>query len=239
MRDRSRGRSGCTRHRMTVRANGSFHVWISGASGCRLPRDVATARITNTIATRRFPGSMCLPRTCQVIGPRLAVAILHIPARATTRGGSHPVQHHACHTSLDEVPCTNPAQSKTDPALERAPHTRRTGPTLTESGAGNRGATVAILHRTTSPATWCGTTPTPKHDCHKDTSKVMPHAPCRIVTPGHPHHAWTSTTPRHPWSSCAGRSPVPRAVVWDPVQPRIATAAELSHCPRLSSWRGP
>ena len=137
MRDRSRGRSGCTRHRMTVRANGSFHVWISGASGCRLPRDVATARITNTIATRRFPGSTCLPRTCQVIGPRLAVAILHIPARATTRGGSHPVQHHACHTSLDEVPCTNPAQSKTDPALERAPHTRRTGPTLTESGAGN------------------------------------------------------------------------------------------------------
>ena len=50
-------------------------------------------------------------------------------------------------------------------------------------------ATVAILHRTTSPATWRGTTPTPTHDCHKDTSKVMPHAPCRIVTPGHPHHA--------------------------------------------------
>ena len=241
--DRSRGRSGCTRHRMTVRANGSFHVWISGASGCRLPRDVAIGRITNTIATRRFPGTARLPRTCQVIGPRLAVAILHIQARATTRGGSHPVQHHACHTSLDEVPCTNPAQSKTDPALERAPHTRRTGPTLTESGAGNRGATVAILHRTTSPATWRGTTPTPTHDCHKGTSRAVPHPLARSphqsipTTPEHPHHAWTSTTPRHPWSSCAGRSPVPRAVVWDPVQPRIATAAELSHCPRLSSWR--
>ena len=204
------------------------------------------------VATRRFPGTARLLCACQVIGPRLAVAILHIPARATTRRSSHPVQHHACHTSLDEVPCTNPAQSKTDPALERAPHTRRTGPTLTESGAGNRGATVAILHRTTSPATWRGTTPTPTHDCHKGTSRVVPHPLAGSsrqgipTTPGHPpphqsihHHVWTSTTPRHPWSSCAGRSPVPRAVVWDPVQPRIATAAELSHCPRLSSWRGP
>ena len=187
--DRSRGRSGCTRHRMTVRANGSFHVWISGASGCRLPRDVATARITNTIATRRFPGSTCLPRTCQVIGPRLAVAILHIPARATTRRSSHHVQHHDCHTSLDEVPCTNPAQSKTDPALERAPHTRRTGPTLTESGAGNRGATVAILHRTTSPATWRGTTPTPTHDCHKGTSRAVPHPLAGSSRQGIHHHA--------------------------------------------------
>lgn len=187
--DRSRGRSGCTRHRMTVRANGSFHVWISGASGCRLPRDVATARIPNTIATRRFPGTARLLCSCQVIGPRLAVAILHIPARATTRGGSHPVQHHDCHTSLDEVPCTNPSQSKNDPALERAPHTRRTGPTLTESGAGNRGATVAILHRTTSPATWRGTTPTPTHDCHKGTSRAVPHPLAGSSRQSIPHHA--------------------------------------------------
>ena len=161
--DRSRGRSGCTRHRMTVRANGSFHVWISGASGCRLPRDVATARITNTIATRRFPGSTCLPRTCQVIGPRLAVAILHIPARATTRR-STPHPPHRTHTH------------------QPGDRTHR------EAGLALR-ATVAILHRTTSPATWRGTTPTPTHDCHKGTSRAVPHPLAGSSRQGIHHHA--------------------------------------------------
>lgn len=69
-----------------------------------------------------------------------------------------------------------------------------------------------------------GQCPTPLPDRHARASTTTPrHLP----------------TPGHPWSSCAGRSPVPRDVARDPVQPRIATAAELSHCPRLSSWRGP
>lgn len=106
----------------------------------------------NTIATRRFPGTARLLCSCQVVGHRLVVAILHIPARATTRGGSHPIQHHACHTSLDEVPCTNPSQSKTDPALERAPHTRRTGPTLTNLGTGPTGSRASATSHRGNPA---------------------------------------------------------------------------------------
>ena len=152
MRDRSRGRSGCTRCRTTARANGPFRVWISGASGCRLPRDVAASGIPNTIATRRFPGTARLLCVCQIIGPRFAVAILHRTTPPATWRGSHPVQHHDCHTSLDEVPCTNPSQSKTDPALERAPHTRRTGPTLTNLGTGPTGSRASATSHRGNPA---------------------------------------------------------------------------------------
>lgn len=164
--DRSRGRSGCTRRRTTARANGPFRVWISGASGCRLPRDVAASGIPNTIATRRFPGTAS--------------------ARSLVLG--------------------SPWQSCTE-----RPHLPR-------------GVAQPSLPHMIATKARAGQCPTPLPDRHARASTTTPrHLP----------------TPGHPWSSCAGRSPVPRAVVWDPVQPRIATAAELSHCPRLSSWRGP
>lgn len=149
--DRSRGRSGCTRRRTTARANGPFRVWISGASGCRLPRDVAASGIPNTLPHAVFPEPRLL-RVCQIIGPRFAVAILHRTTPPATWRGSHHVQHHDCHTSLDEVPCTNPSQSKTDPALERAPHTRRTGPTLTNLGTGPTGSRASATSHRGNPA---------------------------------------------------------------------------------------
>lgn len=193
--DRSRGRSGCTRRRTTARANGPFRVWISGASRCRLPRDVAASGIPNTIATHRFPGTARLLCSCQVIGPRLAVAILHIPARATTRDGSHPVQHHDCHTPLDEPPHTNPTQSKlAQPSSAHPtpaapdPHSPTWGQDPQGAGLALR-ATVAILHRTTSPATWRGTTPAPTHDCHKGTSRAVPHPLAGSSRQGIHHHA--------------------------------------------------
>ena len=131
------GRSACG---SPARAGADCHeTWQPLGSRTQLPHTV-------------FPGTARLLCSCQVIGPRLAVAILHIPARATTRDGSHPVQHHDCHTSLDEVPCTNPSQSKTDPALERAPHTRRTGPTLTNLGTGPTGSRASATSHRGNPA---------------------------------------------------------------------------------------
>ena len=226
-----------------ARAGADCHeTWQPPGSRTRLPRAVFPgARVSRAPARSLVPGSPWRSCTYQHALPR-EVAATPFSTMLATR---HSMRCHARtpHSQkLTQRSSAHPTPAAPDP---HSPNREQgTGPALR--------ATVAILHRTTPPATWCGTTPTPTHDCHKDTSKVMPHAPCRIVTPGHPHHAWastttpehphhawTSTTPRHPWSSCAGRSPVPRDVARDPVQPRIATAAELSHCPRLSSWRGP
>lgn len=155
-----------------------------------------------------------------------------------------------------------PRTVKTGPVLERAPHT---GPTLTTLGTGltgsrprkdsqRAGPTGNRIHREQGS----------RYEPPWQSCIERPHLPRGVAQPPLPHmiatkaragqcptplpdrHARASTTtprhlptPGHPWSSCSGRSPVPRAVARDPVQPRIATAAELSHCPRLSSWRGP
>ena len=125
------GRSACG---SPARAGADCHeTWQPLGSRTRLPHAV-------------FPEPRLL-RVCQIIGPRFAVAILHRTTPPATWRGSHHVQHHDCHTSLDEVPCTNPSQSKTDPALERAPHTRRTGPTLTNLGTGPTGSREQGSHR--------------------------------------------------------------------------------------------
>ena len=130
------GRSACG---SPARAGADCHeTWQPLGSRTRLPHAV-------------FPEPRLL-RVCQIIGPRFAVAILHRTTPPATWRGSHHVQHHDCHTSLDEVPCTNPAQSKTGPALERAPHTRRTGPTLTNLGTGPTGSRASTTSHRGNPA---------------------------------------------------------------------------------------
>lgn len=133
-----------------------------------------------------------------------------------TRRGNRRDPEHNCHApfSRNRVSCA-PARSLVLGSPWRS---------CTEQPHLPRGvAQPPLLHMIATKAR-AGQCPTPLPDRHARASTTTPrHLP----------------TPGHPWSSCAGRSPVPRAVVWDPVQPRIATAAELSHCPRLSSWRGP
>jgi len=160
-----------------ARAGADCHeTWQPPGSRTRLPRAVFPgARVSRAPARSLVPGSPWRSCTYQHALPR-DVAATPFSTMLATR---HSMRCHA----------RTPHSQKTDPALERAPHTRRTGPTLTESGAGNRGATVAILHRTTSPATWRGTTPTPTHDCHKGTSRAVPHPLAGSSRQSIPHHA--------------------------------------------------
>ena len=237
--DRSRGRSGCTRHRMTVRANGSFHVWISGASGCRLPRDVfPEPRVSCAPARSLVPGSPWRSCTYQHALPR-DVAATPFSTMLATR---HSMRCHARtpHSQkLTQRSSAHPTPAAPDPHSPNREQGTGEPPwqSCTERPHLPRGVAQPPLPHMIATKARAGQCPTPLAGSSR---QGIP------TTPGHPpphqsihHHVWTSTTPRHPWSSCAGRSPVPRAVVWDPVQPRIATAAELSHCPRLSSWRGP
>ena len=222
-----------------ARAGADCHeTWQSAGSRTRLPRAVfPEPRVSRAPARSLVPGSPWRSCTYKHALPR-EVAATPFSTMLATR---HSMKCHARTPHSQKL--TQRSSAHPTPAAPD-PHSPTWGQDPQGAGLALR-ATVAILHRTTSPATWRGTTPTPTHDCHKGTSRAVPHPLARSphqsipTTPEHPHHAWTSTTPRHPWSSCAGRSPVPRAVVWDPVQPRIATAAELSHCPRLSSWRSP
>jgi len=55
--------------------------------------------------------------------PRFTVVTLHIPAHAATRRGSHLIQHHDCHTPLNETPRTNLAQPKRICRPKRSEHT--------------------------------------------------------------------------------------------------------------------
>ena len=138
-----------------------------------------------------------LPNHCS----RFTVVILHMPAHAAMRRGSHLIQHHVCHTPLNETPRTNlaqpkricrPKRSEHTPQPPRRPHVRRIGEQGPQGAGPALRATVAILHRATSPATWRGTTPTPKHDCHKDTSKMMPTPLARSPRQDIHHHARAS-----------------------------------------------
>ena len=200
--DRSRGRSGCTRRRTTTPGQWAVprvdfrreRVTVATRRGslwdpehdCHTP--FSRNRVSCASARSLVPGSPWRSCTEQPHLPH-GVAATTFSTMIATR---HSMRCHARtpHSQkLTQRSSAHPTPAAPDP---HSPNREQgTGPALR--------ATVAILHRTTPPATWCGTTPTPTHDCHKDTSKVMPHAPCRIVTPGHPHHAWASTTtPEHP-----------------------------------------
>ena len=180
--DRSRGRSGCTRHRMTVRANGSFHVWISGASGCRLPRDVfPEPRVSCAPARSLVPGSPWRSCTYQHALPR-EVAATPFSTMIATR---HSMRCHARTPHSQKL--TQRSSAHPTPAAPD-PHSPTWGQDPQGAGLALR-ATVAILHRTTSPATWRGTTPTPTHDCHKGTSRAVPHPLAGSSRQGIHHHA--------------------------------------------------
>ena len=189
--DRSRGRSGCTRRRTTARANGPFRVWISGASGCRLPRDVAASGIPNTIATRRFPGTASA-RSLVLGSPwQSCTERPHLPhgVAATTFSTMIATRHSMrCHARTPHSQKLTQRSSAHPTPAAPDPHSPTWGQDPQGAGLALR-ATVAILHRTTSPATWRGTTLTPTHDCHKGTSRAVPHPLAGSSRQGIHHHA--------------------------------------------------
>ena len=193
--DRSRGRSGCTRRRTTTPGQ-----WA-------VPRvDFRRERVT--VATRRgnrrdpehnchAPFSRnrvsCAPARSLVLGSpwRSCTEQPHLPhgVAATTFSTMIATRHSMrCHARTPHSQKLTQRSSAHPTPAAPDPHSPTWGQDPQGAGLALR-ATVAILHRTTSPATWRGTTPTPTHDCHKGTSRAVPHPLAGSSRQGIHHHA--------------------------------------------------
>lgn len=173
------GRSACG---FPARAGDGCHeTWQPLGSRTRLPHAV-------------FPEPRLLC-SCQIIGPRFAVAILHRTTPPATWRGTTPFStmiatRHSmrCHARTPHSQKLTQRSSAHPTPAAPAPHSPTWGQDPQGAGLALR-ATVAILHRTTSPATWRGTTPTPTHDCHKGTSRAVPHPLAGSSRQSIHHHA--------------------------------------------------
>ena len=210
-----------------ARAGADCHeTWQSAGSRTRLPRAVFPgARVSRAPARSLVPGSPWRSCTYKHALPR-EVAATPFSTMLATR---HSMKCHARtpHSQkLTQRSSVHPTPAAPDPHSPNREQGTGEPPwqSCTERPHLPRGVAQPPLPHMIATKARAGQCPTPLPDRH---ARASPTTPRHLPTPG------------HPWSSCAGRSPVPRAVVWDPVQPRIATAAELSHCPRLSSWRSP
>ena len=161
---------------------GCHETWQPPGSRTRLPRAVFPgARVSRAPARSLVPGSPWRSCTYQHALPR-DVAATTFSTMIATR---HSMRCHARTPHSQKL--TQRSSAHPTPAAPD-PHSPTWGQDPQGAGLALR-ATVAILHRTTSPATWRGTTPTPTHDCHKGTSRAVPHPLAGSSRQGIHHHA--------------------------------------------------
>ena len=224
--DRSRGRSGCTRHRMAVRANGSFHVWISGASGCRLPRDVfPEPRVSCAPARSLVPGSPWRSCTYQHALPR-DVAATTFSTMIATR---HSMRCHARtpHSQkLAQRSSAHPTPAAPDPHSPNREQGTGEPPwqSCTERPHLPRGVAQPPLPHMIATKARAGQCPTPLPDRHARAS------PPRLGI--HHHTRASTTTSGHPPRQDIRGHPVPDAppchVPWYGIQFNPGLPQQLS-----------
>lgn len=174
------GRSACG---SPARAGDGCHeTWQPLGSRTQLPRAVfPEPRVSCAPARSLVPGSPWRSCTEQPHLPH-GVAATTFSTMIATR---HSMRCHARTPHSQKL--TQRSSAHPTPAAPD-PHSPTWGQDPQGAGLALR-ATVAILHRTTSPATWRGTTPTPTHDCHKGTSRAVPHPLAGSSRQGIHHHA--------------------------------------------------